>query len=184
MNDDGLLDSDGMDILECSHVSLSGNSDLFVEVCSGESHLSNMLESSEVNLESSLATLALCILEASLNAAVRLLEHLFTSSDFSGESAGSSDSVSFLIFSVSSESVNASSDSLGILFWVSLKSGNSLSEGNFLGLEGTSFVGSLDRLLATTDNSLLFSETPVELDADGALGLVLLALEEGGFDLI
>lgn len=96
VDDDRLLDSQRSDILESFDVSLSAASDLSVETGSGESHLSNMLESSEVNSESSFAALDLCALEANLDSLVRLLEPSFTSSDTSGESGSSSDSTSFL----------------------------------------------------------------------------------------
>lgn len=158
VEDDALFDSDGPDVLEGSNVSLSGYSDSLIDSGSAESHSSDMSESFEVNLESSLASLGFVVLEARSDSSAGSLKLSFNSCDSSAQSGGSSDSVSFLLYSVSSESANGSSDLSGILLWVGLELGNSCFEGGLLGLERTSLGGCLQRILVTTDNSLLLSE--------------------------
>lgn len=158
VEDDALFDSDGPDVLEGSNVSLSGHSDSLVDSGSAESHSSDMSESFEVNLESSLASLGFVVLEARSDSSAGSLKLYFNSFDSSAQSGGSSDSVSFLLYSVSSESANGSSDLSGILLWFGVELGNSYFEGGLLGLERTSLGGCLQRILATTDNSLLLSE--------------------------
>ena len=143
VGEDYLLDSDGPDVLEGSNVSLSGYCDFVVESGPGGSHCSDVSESSEVNLESSLASLGLFVLEARSDSSAGSLKLSFNSFDSSGQSVGSSDSVSFLLSCVSSESANGSSDFFGIFLWVGLELGNSCSEGGLFGFESASLGGCL-----------------------------------------
>ena len=70
VDDDSLLNSDGLDILESFDMFLSRVSNLSVKLGSLRSHSSDTSESSEVSFEDSLATLSLWVLETNLNFAI------------------------------------------------------------------------------------------------------------------